>query len=105
MFKWVYKIILVVIAVSFFISATELSIGKCRNTFFDNYDTYVRTEQVSFDHITAASHNNDDYFLVSFTRFYFLDCSYNHSVSEYYFNSFFECYPQKLYLRYSVWRI
>jgi uncharacterized protein YxeA len=55
MLKRVYKFLFVAIGFSFFISATEMDIGDSQNTFFDEYDTYVKTEQVSF-HLTTAEH-------------------------------------------------
>ena len=43
-----HRLLFILVSVSFFISATEMDFGECRNTFFDAHDTYVRTEQVSF---------------------------------------------------------
>jgi hypothetical protein len=48
-----YKFLFVAIGFSFFISATEMDIGDSHNTFFDEYDTYVKTEQVP-SHLTAV---------------------------------------------------
>jgi hypothetical protein len=53
--KWLYKFLFVGIGFPFFISATEMDIGDSHNTFFDEYDTYVKTEQVSF-HLTTVEH-------------------------------------------------
>ncbi|NCI47419.1 hypothetical protein [Sediminibacterium soli] len=47
MVKWLYKILFVAIGMSFFISATEMDLGEAHNTFFDEYDTYLKTEQVA----------------------------------------------------------
>ena len=55
MLKWLYKFLFVAIGFSFFISATEMDIGDSQNTFFDEYDTYLKTEQVSF-HLTEVEH-------------------------------------------------
>jgi hypothetical protein len=52
MLRWLYNLLFVAIGFSFFISATEMDIGDSHNTFFDEYDTYVKTEQVS-SHLTA----------------------------------------------------
>jgi hypothetical protein len=46
MFRWLHKMLFVVVSLSFFISVTEMNIGEAENTFFDEYDTYVKTEQV-----------------------------------------------------------
>ncbi len=57
MVNWLQKILFVVISLSFFISATEMDLGEAHNTFFDDYDTYVKTEQVSLDHVSAIQQN------------------------------------------------
>ena len=49
MFILAHRLLFVLVSISFFISATEMDLGECRNTFFDDHDTYVRTEQVSFN--------------------------------------------------------
>lgn len=54
MFKWIYKIFLVAINISFFISATELNIGKCHNTFFDEYDTYLSGDNATAHAVVKA---------------------------------------------------
>ncbi len=51
--------IICVISFSFFISATEMDLGEAHNTFFDDYDTYVKTEQVSLDHASAMQQVHD----------------------------------------------
>ena len=59
MAKWLYKILFIVISISFFICATEMDLGICHNTFFDEYDTYAKTEQVSVDHEYASQQQAD----------------------------------------------
>lgn len=105
MVKWLHNLLFVAISFSFFISATEMDLGEVHNTFFDQYDTYVKTEQVSIDHSIAVQQEHDTYTLI-------------YSVLSYYFalgekpkkaikppENYCNHYPPKLYLRNSVWRI
>lgn len=106
MTKWLFKVLLVVISLSFFTSAVELNIGECHQTFFDDYDTYVKTEQVSFDYSTIDAPNDNPYFfLTSVFSFYYSfvvaqEVSLQHNPI-YHLNH----YPPKLFLLNSVWRI
>jgi hypothetical protein len=98
-------VLFVAISFSFFISATELDLGDCHNTFFDEYDTYVKTEQVSVDHLEVAQPQQQA--LLDFTSFFFTCGVYLRETHHY------ECpdyekdnvSPPKLFLRNSVWRI
>jgi hypothetical protein len=105
MVKWLHKILFLTIAFSFFISATEIDLGESHNTFFDEYDTYVKTEHVSLDQTSAAQQEHDTYILLYnfFTCYNALKCKpeglTHHSTA--YYNH----YPPKLFLRNSVWRI
>ncbi len=105
MIKWLYKILFVAISFSFFISATEMNLGACHNTFFDDYDTYVKTEQVSVDHASAIQPEHDSYALL-YTIINYCKALQNPSVciknpsANYYTQQ-----SPKLFLLNSVWRI
>lgn len=106
MTKWLYKILLIVISLSFFTSAIELNIGECHQTFFDEYDTYVKTEHVSIDHSVANAHDNNPYFLLgSVLSFYHSFVVVQQVSFEYHPSSNLSHHPPKLFLRNSVWRI
>ena len=47
--SWLHKMLLVTISVCFFLSATETEFGETRQTFFDQHDTYIKSEQVCFN--------------------------------------------------------
>jgi hypothetical protein len=104
MAKWLHRLLFVVISLSFFISATEMDIGEAHNTFFDEYDTYVQTEQVEVDHVEVRQQQQELYEFVSFL------INYYHPAKEIalpirpgYFTS--GASPPPLFLRNSVWRI
>ena len=105
MVKWLHKILFLTITFSFFLSATEIDLGESHNTFFDEYDTYVKTEQASFDQTSAAQQAHDTYILFH----NFLTC-YNALTGKsegikHHSTAFSNLYPSKLFLRNSVWRI
>ena len=104
MVKWFRKILFIVLSFSFFIAAAEMDFGECHHTFFDDYDTYVKSEQISLHHPVTTQHHSDyvlfDYLpdqckaLIDQTKTAKrpqLTCN-NH-------------YTPKLFLRNSVWRI
>lgn len=102
MFKWIYKIVFILISLSFFISATEMEIGEGHNTFFDEYDTYVQSKEVDF----PTQHT------VLIDQFSLHDgCSFEHALPVETFQDFdlldkaVHLAPQKIYLRKSVLRI
>ena len=63
MIKWFHKILFLTISFCFFISATKIDLGETHNTFFDEYDTYVKTEHVSLDQSPATQQEHDTYIL------------------------------------------
>lgn len=85
-------------------SATELDIGEAHNTFFDEYDTYVKTDPLTVDNATFQQQQNHTFALLLYLKYYKalnlsgkltkVPCSKvnNHS-------------PAKIFLRNSVWRI
>ena len=82
-----------------------MNIGEVENTFFDQYDTYVKTEQVSIDHDATTQHEHDTYvFLYNlinhFKALHGQSKSIEHQSTAYYTH-----FPPKLFLRNSVWRI
>ncbi len=72
MAKVFYKILLVIVAISFFMSAEEINPFNGHDTFFDQYDTYVRTEQISLDFHGFATDVNDIDSMTFYTSAYFL---------------------------------
>lgn len=105
MHKCLYKILFVIISFSFFISATEMDLGECHNTFFDDYDTYVQSEQISY-HSVVSIETDYQTSLHSYGHFY-SNLLYNNKPA----NNHQHCEPrvysvsQKIFLRNSVWRI
>ena len=105
MVKWLTKILILAISISFFISATEMDIGDCRNTFFDEYDTYVKTEQQSVDHAASVLKVHGPYALIGFI---INQCQFFQNklqTVQYSQLAYYKNYPPKLFLRNSVWRI
>lgn len=105
MMKWLQKILFVVISLSFFISATEMDLGEVHNTFFDEYDTYVKTEQVSVDQTVLTQQEQETYALLHFLFSQFRGLNNQSEKFNYYSVSYYNHYPPKLFLRNSVWRI
>ncbi len=105
MVKWLSKILILVISVSFFISATEMDIGDCRNTFFDEYDTYVKTEQQSIDHASTVLQVPDPYALIGFIINQYKFFQNKLQTVQYSQLAYYKHFPPKLFLRNSVWRI
>ena len=105
MLKWLSKILLIVISASFFISATELNIGECNNTFFDEYDTYLKAEQLSINNSAFIEQNHHSYTLIDFLTSQYQPLGKHHQVIHYLNLAHYNHFPVKLFLRNSVWRI
>ncbi len=105
MMKWFQKILFVVISLSFFISATEMDLGEVHNTFFDEYDTYVKTEQVSVDHTVAIQQEHDTYALIDYLFNHYKGLNNQSKNCNHQQFAYYNHYPSKLFLRNSVWRI
>lgn len=105
MFRWLYKLLFVAITFSFFVSATEMDLGDCHNTFFDEYDVYVKTEQVSLDHSTIEQQLLNSYTLVHCAFFYFQSLEQHERTIVCQIKDYDNASPPKLFLRNSVWRI
>ena len=105
MIKCLYKILFISITFSFFISATEMDLGNAQNTFFDDYDTYVKTEQVSLDEASAMQQEHYTHALV----YYIINHCYTskgQSVCIQYPSANYNIKQSpKLFLLNSVWRI
>lgn len=104
MVKWLSKILLIVISLSFFISAAEMNLGTCHNTFFDEYDTYIKAEQQSIDHATSLQQEHDTYALVGYI-FQYQALQEQLQAVQYSHLAYHNHYPPKIFLRNSVWRI
>ena len=104
MVKWFRKILFLVFSFSFFIAAIEMDFGECHHTFFDEYDTYVKREQITLDH-TVTIQQQSDYALID----YLLDqCKALIDQTKTIKRPQLTCnnhYTLKLFLRNSVWRI
>lgn len=105
MVKWLHKILFVAISISFFISATEMDLGEVHNTFFDEYDTYVKTEQVSIDQASITQPQQDAYALLYSVFFCCKVLGLQQTVILHQPEDYYNHYPPKLFLRNSVWRI
>ena len=106
MVKWLHKLLFVAISFSFFISATELDLGEAHNTFFDDYDTYIKTEQISVDHSDVIQQQQQELyefvsFLCSVHNNFFAEKKLSQRIKYTTYNAS----PPKLFLRNSVWRI
>ncbi len=105
MVKWLYKILFVLISCSFVISALEINIGKANNTFFDEYDTYMKTEQVSINQESHFANDFNDYIadILYPTR---ISLS-NQKLISCYLSQFYQTFPfpEKIFLQTSVLRI
>ena len=104
MVKWLSKILLIAVSLLFFVSATEMDLGECHNTFFDEYDTYIKAEQPSVDQPTSLQQDNDIY-----TSIFYVISQYEVIHEElqirYLQTAYYNQYPPKIFLRNSVWRI
>ncbi|MEP6597455.1 MAG: hypothetical protein ABJA71_15990 [Ginsengibacter sp.] len=105
MFKWLQKILFIAISFSFFISATEMDLGEAHNTFFDDYDTYVKTEQVSLDHASALQQEHDTYALICYIIDHYNALKDPSACIKYPPASHCNQQSPKLFLLNSVWRI
>ncbi len=105
MFKWLQKILFVAISFSFFISATEMDVGEAHNTFFDEYDTYVKAEQVSVEHSVAIQQEHNTCALIYYHFNYYQGLNNQSQNRNHHRFAYCNHYPPKLFLRNSVWRI
>ena len=104
MLKYLQKILFIIISFSFFVSATEIDLGECHNTFFDEYDSYLKADQDIFDCFETAKQEYTSSILFNNPFF-----SYNSfSGKRFYKRCILSLNPlhfPKLFLRNSVWRI
>ena len=94
----------IIISFSFFISASEIDLGESHNTFFDEYDTYLKAEHDTFEYTVIAKeaqasslslHNLFTFhILLSNTQLSKLSLTYSELLQS-----------PKLFLRNCVWRI
>jgi len=105
MLKWLSKILFIAISISFFISATEMNFGKVHNTFFDQYDTYVKAEHVSLDQETSLQPEYDAYVLISYLINHYHTLQSLSQTGKFSHLAYYNQYPPKLFLRNSVFRI
>ncbi|MDE3183154.1 MAG: hypothetical protein KGM16_07025 [Bacteroidota bacterium] len=105
MIKWLSKILFVVVSISFFISATEMDFGNAHNTFFDQYDTYVNAEHVSFEQETSLQPEHDAYVFINYLINQYHALQSLSQTSKFSHLAYYNQYPPKLFLRNSVFRI
>ncbi len=82
-----------------------MDLGECHNTFFDEYDTYVKTEQVSIDNATTFQHQNDTYIFLYNLISHYKDLYNQPENIKHQCNAYYTPYPPKIFLRNSVWQI
>ena len=82
-----------------------MNFGECRNTFFDEYDTYVKAEQLSIDHSASLQQEHDTYALIGFLINQYQALQEQLQTDQYSHSACYNHYPAKLFLRNSVWRI
>lgn len=82
-----------------------MNVGGCRNTFFDEYDTYIKTEQLSIDHTVTLQQDKDTYALIWYIFNQYPTLQEQLQTVQYSHLAFYNHYPPKLFLRNSVWRI
>jgi hypothetical protein len=82
-----------------------MDIGEAHNTFYDEYDTYVKNEQVAVDHVEVKQQQKQLLEFVSFLFHYFP--SFTSTTLQLPKANYIACKasPPKLFLRNSVWRI
>ena len=82
-----------------------MNLGECNNTFFDEYDTYVKAEQQSIDHTEPIQQDNDTYALIGYLFSQYQTLQEQLQTIQYSHLAYYNHYPPKLFLRNSVWRI
>ncbi len=105
MIKGIHKILFLIISILFFLSVAEMDLGNTHNTFFDEYDTYLKEDNLSIDYALLSA---DDQFISFVTPRFFASGLINHvdaSLKNTPFNSQGTYNTSKLFLRNSVWRI
>ena len=106
MIKWSFKILLILTSLSFFTSAVELNIGSCHNTFFDQFDTYDKTDLVSFDEVIVDVPDDNLVFFLNSVLHSHYSFTAARQVSQSYCHTYhLTSHPIKLFLLNSVWRI
>ncbi len=105
MFKWLSKTLFVAVSISFFISATEMNFGKVHNTFFDQYDTYIKADQVSLDQETYLQPEYNAHVLISYLNNRYQILQSLSQTGKFSHLDYYNQFPPKLFLRHSVFRI
>jgi len=105
MVRTLYKIIFVLISCSFIISALEINIGKAHNTFFDEFDTYIKAEQVSVNH--EVNFKNDFNNCIANILYSSKIALSNPKLDLNYGSNFYQTFPfiEKIFLKTTVLRI
>jgi hypothetical protein len=105
MIKRIHKILVLVICISFFLSAAEMDIGNTNNTFFDEYDTYLKEDNLSIDYTLFSAEEQLIYFVTPGLFLLGLIDHIDASLKNTTFNSQITYNTSKLFLYNSVWRI
>ncbi len=105
MITWLHKLLLFAIGISFSISAIEIDLGPCQNTFFDEYDSYVKEEQVSVENSSATQPEHETYASIYYLIHQSQPSGYPTASFEHQPLDYYNHYPPKLFVRNSVWRI
>ena len=105
MTRWLYKLLLATLSFAFFLSATETDVGEYHNTFFDQFDTYTKTENVSIEQL--SSDVKDKFgtgpFIAGLHEYNFI--RKGDFTTGIFSLSFVPSYSFKLFIRHCTWRI
>ncbi|MDE3144474.1 MAG: hypothetical protein KGL19_09985 [Bacteroidota bacterium] len=103
---WLNRILLVIVSLSFFISASEIDLGAAHNTFFDEYDTYQKADDISLNSSDECQTPENKPFILNEGKtnsFVFAGRNRKEISSAFHFIK--SDTQDKLFIFYSVWRI
>lgn len=109
--KFLIKFVMIAVGICFAGSATEVNAFGIHNTFFDQYDTYVQSEeidaQVDFGVEKEKKNHKPTYQYRVLLAYSFISKKWANK--QFYYSSIYHCSPssftRKIFLRNSVWII
>ena len=105
MTRWLYKLLLATLSFSFFLSATETDVGEIHNTFFDQFDTYTKSDDISVEKLSldVKEKFGTGPFIAGLQEYWFIS---NRDLATGIFSlSFVPRHSFKLFVRHCIWRI
>ena len=105
MTRWFYKLLLATLSFSFFLSATETDVGEIHNTFFDQFDTYTKSDDISVEKLSldVKEKFGTGPFIAGLQEYWFIS---NRDLATGIFSlSFVPRHSFKLFVRHCIWRI